>query len=488
MKLWNDYEGKVLAERYTLGLLIRPEGRSALFTFTAGPGSPAIIRITESLNDEGEMLATWRRLAELKNENLLTITDFGETVFEGTPLTYAVLEPTDADLDGLLGNRALTQPEALQVASSLASALATLHAADLMHEHIDPNNVFAVGETVKLRADCVRRLVVDNEFVTAEDRARMVKQDVHDLGVLLLRTLTLQKTLRPGLALPGPFNQIVPRAIDGTWGLPEITRVLTPAAPAASVPPPPARAAVPQAISPAAAKAPATTPAVVAPATVPIATSPAAVAAGLASPGVGSASAVQADLPYSEPEAAVATESHTVVADNPLLYQRRVQAPTLTSTTRLPKWAPLAIAAALLVALVLFVVHGSSSAKPQSSVVRTPAVQAHQQPVSAAPVTTAARPVNPEPAAATPVASTTQVQPGWYVIAYTFNHEEQALKRAAAIVRRYPGLHPQVIAPSGNAYLVALGGAMSRNEAESIRNHARRAGMPRDTFVRNYGS
>jgi eukaryotic-like serine/threonine-protein kinase len=74
------------------------------------------------------------------------------------------------------------------------------------------------------------------------------------------------------------------------------------------------------------------------------------------------------------------------------------------------------------------------------------------------------------------------------VIAYTFNHEEQALKRAAAIVQRYPGLHPQVIAPSGNAYLVALGGAMSRNEAESIRNHARRAGMPRDTFVRNYGS
>lgn len=492
MKLWNDYEGKVLAERYTLGSLLRPEGRSALFTYVQGPGAPAIMRITESLNDEGEMLGTWRRLPELKQEALLSITDSGETVFDSIPLTYAVLEPTDANLDELLAERALTQAEALQVATAVAAALSSLHAADLMHGHVAANNVFAVGETVKLRADCVRRCIVDGEFVTSQDRARLIQQDVKDFGTLLLRGLTLEKRPRPGQNLPAPFNQIVPRALDGTWGLTEITKALTPhlpkavpqpaAAPSAAAKP----AAVPAAVAPAAVAA-SPAPARPRPAAVPTpvaasATSPAAVAAALKP-----TPETQTTLPYPEPKPAA--EPHTAPPDNPLLYQRRIQLPTVSTGSPLPKWAPLAIAAALVVAFVLFLVHGSSSAKTQTSVLSVPAAQSTHTAAAPAPAPPAVTPRQvaasaPEPR---PAVAPTHVQPGWYVIAYTFNHEEQALKRAAALVRRYPGLHPQVIAPSGNAYMVALGGAMSRNEAESTRNHARRAGLPRDTFVRNYG-
>jgi hypothetical protein len=73
------------------------------------------------------------------------------------------------------------------------------------------------------------------------------------------------------------------------------------------------------------------------------------------------------------------------------------------------------------------------------------------------------------------------------VIAYTFNHEQQAWSRAAAILKQHPYLHPQVIAPGGaSQFLVALGGPMSRDEAENTRRMAREAGLPRDTFVRNY--
>jgi hypothetical protein len=37
-----------------------------------------------------------------------------------------------------------------------------------------------------------------------------------------------------------------------------------------------------------------------------------------------------------------------------------------------------------------------------------------------------------------------------------------------------------------SAFLVSLGGAMTRDDAESLWRRAREAGMPRDTFVRNY--
>ena len=485
MHLWNDYEGKTLAGR-TLSALLRPEGRSALFALAGDSEKPSIIRITESINDEGQMLATWRRLGELKSESLLSITDFGETTFEGTPLTYAVLEPTDATLSDLLNERAMSQPEAVQLATSVAAGIAALHAANLVHEHIDAANVFAVGEDVKLRADCVRECVVDNEFVTAADRARLIQQDTHDFGTMLLRALTLEKKLRPGLNLPGPFDRIVPRAIDGTWSMAEISKILMPLAPR-----------VAPAAKVAAAAAPASSPASVAAAVPPSAppapgsTAPAAVAAALSS--AAAETTPQSSLPYPEPAtaepAAKKAEPETAVTENPLLFQRRIQVPTVSDARRLPRWAPVALAAALLVALALYIFHGSSAAKPQTSVLSTPATQpSHPAPSPAQTAAAAPRQVAQAEPKVQPVAAAKHVEPGWYVIAYTFNHEEQALKRAAAMVQRYPGLHPQVIAPNGNAYMIALGGAMSRNEAEATLSHARRVGLPRDTFVRNYGS
>ena len=64
MHLWNDYEGKTIADVYSVGSLLRSEGRSALFALTTGPEAPAIIRITESINDEGQMLAPRRRVEQ----------------------------------------------------------------------------------------------------------------------------------------------------------------------------------------------------------------------------------------------------------------------------------------------------------------------------------------------------------------------------------------------------------------------------------------
>ncbi|MDP9039344.1 MAG: hypothetical protein M3O02_08730, partial [Acidobacteriota bacterium] len=230
MHLWNDYEGKTIAGGYTLGTLIRPEGRSALFTLPGGPDGPAIIRITESLNDEGQMLACWRRIAEVKQENLLAVRHFGETVFEGTPITYAVLEATEANLDELIQQRALTQAEALELAASLTAALSALHGSGFVHEHVDAVNVFAVGEAIKLRADCAREIVVDHEFVTAQDHARLVQQDIRDLAEVLLRALTLERKITPATVLPAPFDRILPQALKGTCTLPQIAAAVAPPA------------------------------------------------------------------------------------------------------------------------------------------------------------------------------------------------------------------------------------------------------------------
>ncbi|HEY4381555.1 MAG TPA: hypothetical protein VGN01_14490 [Acidobacteriaceae bacterium] len=443
MQLWNDYEGKTIANQYSLGPLVRPEGRSALFQLAAGAEAPAIIRLTEAINDERQMLACWRLVAAVKQENLVTIKGFGETNFEGTPLTYAVMESPDANLGDLMKERPLTYQEAMQVATSLVAALTALHAKSLVHEHIDAANILAVGETVKLRTDCVRECVIEPGITTAEDCRQLVERDVQDLAALLLRALTLDRKLKPSTRLPAPFDQIIPNGLNGTWGLKEIAAALNPPV----IPTAPQR------------------------------------------PLGFSETPTLAEPTPSHPGSAAVVEEEIDPADKALLYRRRNQTGTVPFTQRGSLWAALAVVAVIALALFL-----RANIKPANS------PQATAAPATAAPATAASEPARQviakntaapalvshdvaQPTAASPA----HMQPGWYVVAYTFNHAEQAAIRAAAIAKKNSSLRPQVIAPGGHApFLVALGGPMTRPEAESTRNLARQAGMPRDTFVQNY--
>jgi hypothetical protein len=432
MQLWNDYEGKTIANQFPLGSLVRPEGRSALFQLSSGAEAPAIIRLTEAINDERQMLACWTLVAAVKQENLVTIKRFGETNFEGTPLTYAVMESSDANLADLLKERPLTYPEAMQVATSLVAALTALHAKNLVHGHIDAANILAVGETVKLRTDCVRECVVEPGITTAEDCKQLVERDVQDLAALLLRALTLDRKLKPSTRLPAPFDRIIPNGMNGAWSLKEIAAALAPPAASPSVPDPAPRA--PQTSSPA------------------------------------------------DPDSAAAAEEEIDPADRPLLYRRRNQTGTVPFTQRGRLWTILAAIA--VVALALFL---RANIKPAN------APQASAAPAAIAPVSAPAPQVivkntaAPAPIPHAIALRPTHMQTGWYVVAYTFNHPEQAASRAASVAKKNPSLRPQVIAPGGHApFLVALGGPMTRPQAENTRNLARQAGLPRDTFVQNY--
>src|SRR3954469_21998172 len=123
MKLWSDYEGRTIAEAYPLKKLVRPEGRSAFFLTTNGTGTPALVRVIEAHFDESEILTRWKAVSEIGQENLVTMRKFGETELDGTPLVYAVMEPTELSLEDLLQNRTLTIEEARELASSLVAAI-----------------------------------------------------------------------------------------------------------------------------------------------------------------------------------------------------------------------------------------------------------------------------------------------------------------------------------------------------------------------------
>jgi hypothetical protein len=465
MQLWTDYEGRTIAEAYPLDKLLRPEGRSAFFSTSNGTGTPAVIRLIEAHFDESEILNRWRVVAEINQINLVHLKKYGQTTLDETPLVYAVMETTEANLAEVLAERPLTSEETRQVATSLVAALEALHARNLVHEHIEPANVLAAGEVVKLRSDCIREVPATSDD-PQQDGKILKARDVHDLALVLLQCLTQQRTMPPGKTLPTPFDDIIRNGISGVWGLPQIAATLNPTS-----------TRTPSPTQQRSAGAPAPRP-----------TTPSAPAAEPPRPTlVTKANSQDASPARAIAEPVTATPSKPIQSPAPITIPRDTKdvRHRLTSQAepdpqpRKGLWIAAAIGAILLAFLLW---HFLSPNTAQSS-------------STAQPITTLAATTQPNTASAPPneAAATAASSPSngardqWRVVAYTYNHQNQAQKKVATIAKRHPSLNPEVFTPNGHApYLVTLGGPMTRDEATAFKQKARADGLPRDIYTQNY--
>jgi eukaryotic-like serine/threonine-protein kinase len=431
MDLWNEYEGRTIDGVFPLTKLLRPEGRSAFFTTSNGTGVPTVIRLIESHYDDEEILARWQAVQALDHAHLVKLKQFGPAELDGTALVYAVMEPVEANLGEIIEERRLTVLETREVASSLVSALEAMHTHGFVHEHVEPSNVMAVGDAIKLRSDCIR------EAPEGEEGREIKRRDVRDLATVLLSALTQQRTLEAAsrdLPLPVPFEQIVRRGISGEWGLQEIAAALKPVA-----------------VAPAAARP------------------------------------VAREVPVDRPvvERPVVAEE---VASAPRLGRIQVPIEEEPRGFELKKIA-YGVGGLLLFLLVVWLfVRGRSGSSSGAVQIAAPAAVAQGDAAVGAP----AAGVNAPATAPKPSASQGKNVAGggrgvWRVVAFTYNGQSLAQQKVAAIAQKHPELRPEVFTPSGRApYLVTVGGAMNRDEAFALARKVRSEGLPRDSYAQNY--
>lgn len=525
MELWNDFEGKTVAGRFPLERLLGPQGRSAFFATTANGSGSAVIRLIETHFDEEEILSRWRTVMGLQQPHLQALTVCGETTLDGTKLVYAVLELTDMELSDALRERPLMVAETRQVTTAVLGALETLHGAGLVHEHVEAAYVLAQGETVKLRSDCVREAPEEGG-----EAARSA--DVRGLALLIAECLTQARDESRAATLPAPFAEMVRRGANGDWGLAEMRSTLEspvlvrpgstgtsagmsarptaavigasaaqPSAAAQVAVSPSARVAVPPAArglaTASSAVVSAVAPAMASAGRVAEEHSPAAVAAvsaSMAEPRVG------ATLPRRDAEAGRVDR----VGDS----DRIVLEPVEDEGRRNGLWAGLGVAAVLVFGwLGWHVTHGAPAAPAAvnaPSVAGSAAEPAIVRPTPVLPKSSAAIPArgsaaSPARGSAAAVAArsssgltaargeTTGGRGSWRVVAFTYNREDQARHKAEQIAARHAALRPEAWSPSGRGpWLVSLGGWMDQREAEGTVSRAKRDGLPRDTFARNY--
>jgi serine/threonine protein kinase len=105
-------------------------------------------RYTRDPTSRQRFLGEARAANQINHENIIDITDFGET---DDGLVYLVMEYLQGRcLDQEIGGRSLPAPRALRIAIQIAAGLARAHELDVIHRDVKPGNVFLVrrrGET-----------------------------------------------------------------------------------------------------------------------------------------------------------------------------------------------------------------------------------------------------------------------------------------------------------------------------------------------------
>jgi len=234
---WKQWEGSTVDGRFPLQSYLGGSDHSAVFlTPTQGAagdsGRGAIKLIPADPAGAEDQLLRWEAAGELTHPNLIPIFSSGRCELDGTDLLYVVMEYAEENLSQILPERALTSEEARGMLPPILRALQYVHDKGFVHGHVQPSNILAVGDQVKLSSDALsvpdegRRgegATGDYDPPEAATGAISAPADVWELGMTLIEVLTQRLPVwdRVGpsapevpVAVPEPFREIAEHCLQ----------------------------------------------------------------------------------------------------------------------------------------------------------------------------------------------------------------------------------------------------------------------------------
>ena len=248
---WKRWEGRTVDGRFPLQRYLGGSDHSAVFlTITQPRGSDsekaAIKLIPASVEDANHQFLRWKAASELTHPNLIRILEAGRGELDGTELLYVVMEYAEENLSQILPERALTTEETRGMLPPVLRALQFVHDRGFVHGHIQPSNILAVADQVKLSSDALSMAGEKSSgarATSAYDPAEAVTgaistaADVWQLGMTLIEVLTQHlpvwdrtRISEPQVpaAVPEPFREIAGHCLQvdagKRWTVGEILR------------------------------------------------------------------------------------------------------------------------------------------------------------------------------------------------------------------------------------------------------------------------
>ena len=227
-ELWKNWEGRVVDAKFPLQQWLGGSNHSAVFLTERGSGEPqkAVIKLiaAENLNQDAQ-LSRWSDAAKLSHPHLIQLFECGSCQLDDTRLLYVVMEYADEDLAQILPLRALAPGEISDMLEPTTQALAFVHRAGYVHGSIQPSNIMAARERLKISSDGLRktgeRPRESSPYQAPEVSAEGVSpaSDAWSLAATLVAAFTQREPERNNsdvavpAALPEPFREIASRCL-----------------------------------------------------------------------------------------------------------------------------------------------------------------------------------------------------------------------------------------------------------------------------------
>ena len=157
---WKLLPGTILDGGYELEELLEADGKRARFKIRV-LGDRTIEAFASLFPADGteaqEQVEAWDLLRRIPHPNVSKPFAAGRRELDGAGIVYVVLRKPDEALSGVLQERALTGEEASEVLLSGARGLEHLDRHGLVHGSVSPEQVLAVGDSIQLSAEGVRK-------------------------------------------------------------------------------------------------------------------------------------------------------------------------------------------------------------------------------------------------------------------------------------------------------------------------------------------
>ena len=255
---WKRLEGEIVNGKFPLRQYLGGSEHSAVFLTERPEGEilvKAAIKLTAAGAEDGELqLSRWREAAELSHPNLISLYELGRSELDGISLVYVVMECAEENLAQVLSSRALTSAETRAMLEAVLDVLGYLHGKGFAHGHIQPADIMASGDQLKLSSEGLCRVGesrLGSLSQTAYDPPESVlgvvpasqaispAGDVWSLGMTLVETLTRSvppvpttKHLDPQIpqSLQQPFLEIARHCLlrrpEGRWTVAQVVAQL----------------------------------------------------------------------------------------------------------------------------------------------------------------------------------------------------------------------------------------------------------------------
>lgn len=181
---WEQFIGQVVEGNFPLLQLLGGSESAAVFLTERHDGdriAKAAIKLIPAAPENNELqLSRWRMAAELSHPHLLRLFETGSCGLGGIPLLYVVMECAEENLAQVLSQRALTPAETRAMLEPLLDVLGYVHAKGLVHGHIKPANIMAIGDELKLSSDGLLRAGESDGSAAIADQSPVAHANLYD--------------------------------------------------------------------------------------------------------------------------------------------------------------------------------------------------------------------------------------------------------------------------------------------------------------------